>query len=66
MEYFPADDTGETADYIHYLDNGEDFSYETGDYNLYHFQADTNGQLTTHMEHDGCDIRYDNIHLNIN
>lgn len=66
LEYFPADDTGETADYIHYLDNGEDFSYETGDYNLYHFRADTNGQLTTHMEHDGCDIRYDNIHLNIN
>lgn len=38
--------------YLHYQDNGEDFAYEKGQYNLYEF-TNKNGVLTYRLLHEG-------------
>lgn len=43
---------GEKAEYLHYQDNGKDYQYENGEYNLYHFRYE-NGEMTTEMKHEG-------------
>lgn len=40
------------GNYFHYQDNGEDFAYQNGEYNLYEFHND-NGTITTNMKHAG-------------
>lgn len=41
---------GEGA-YEHFQDNGEDYAYQNGVYNLYQFTTDANGDVTTEMLH---------------
>ena len=60
VEYYTSD---APAEYCHYQDNGTDFSYENGEYNIYHFQIDKNGHLTTSMDHEGYDHLYDAVRL---
>lgn len=43
--------TPEQAEYVHFQDNGEDFAYRDGNYNLYVFSKDADGTFTTRMEH---------------
>lgn len=40
------------ASWNHYLDNGKDFRYKDGKYNLYHFEKDMAGNITTTMLHE--------------
>lgn len=39
--------------YVHFQDNGEDYAYQNGAYNLYQFTTDVNGVLSTKMLHEG-------------
>lgn len=39
--------------YTHFQDNGEDYAYRNGAYNLYRFTTDAEGQLTTELLHEG-------------
>ncbi len=41
------------AVYQHYQDNGTDYAYEEGKYNLYQFAKDQAGNVTTAMLHEG-------------
>ena len=70
LEYYPVTDTNspdklddgkEEGNYIHYQDNGSDFSYEDGKYNLYHFTVSPTGSLDTEMLQDGYDKKYSKI-----
>jgi alpha-glucosidase len=45
--------TPEPAEYEHFQDNGEDYSYRDGAYNLYHFSWDGKGQLQQQFLHKG-------------
>lgn len=50
------DQCGKTKPYEHYQDNGEDFAYEQGEYNLYCFDGITNaGDIPAeyYLEHNG-------------
>ena len=38
--------------YEHFQDNGEDYAYKNGIYNLYQFTTDANGELKTEMLHE--------------
>ena len=38
--------------YEHFQDNGEDYAYQNGIYNLYQFITDANGQLSKEMLHE--------------
>ncbi|WP_044957803.1 glycoside hydrolase family 31 protein [Butyrivibrio sp. LC3010] len=49
--------------YVHYQDNGEDYKYLEGEYNLYEFETDENGKLSTKMLHEGYE-KYDQINVN--
>ena len=60
LEYYTSD---APAEYCHYQDNGTDFSYENGEYNIYHFHIDSDGHLTTSMDHQGYDHLYDAVRL---
>ena len=54
---------GEGAcEYVHYQDNGEDFKYQDGEYNLYKFIVE-NGELKTEMLHQGYAEVYKNIEV---
>lgn len=48
LELYPGD-----GSYVHYQDNGEDFSYENGSYNEYLFTKKADGTLETKMLHEG-------------
>lgn len=39
--------------YVHYQDNGIDFAYRKGEYNLYEFRSDGTGTVRTEMLHEG-------------
>ena len=39
------------ASYDHFQDNGEDYAYRKGVYNLYHFHKNAQGVLETEMRH---------------
>lgn len=41
------------GEYLHYQDDGMDFAYEQGAYNLYHFTHKGNGKVETSMIHEG-------------
>jgi len=41
------------AEYTHFQDNGEDYAYQRGEYNLYQFIKDEKGSLTVRMEQEG-------------
>ena len=45
---FPGEGT-----YVHYQDNGEDFEYQNGVYNLYEFTNDGNGNVSQKLMHEG-------------
>ncbi len=49
--------------YIHYQDNGTDFAYEAGEYNLYQFMITENKKLTTSLLHKGFRKEYTDIRL---
>ena len=52
--------TPDEAEYVHFQDNGEDYAYKTGEYNLYKFHTDKDGNLTTELLHEGY-MLYDEI-----
>lgn len=39
--------------YVHYQDNGEDYKFIDGEYNLYEFSKDEAGNISTEMLHEG-------------
>lgn len=41
------------ATYEHYQDNGEDYKYQEGEYNLYRFNKSKDGILDTELVHEG-------------
>ena len=41
------------ATYEHYQDNGEDYKYQEGEYNLYRFNKSKDGRLDTELVHEG-------------
>ena len=45
-----ADNSGRGS-YDHFQDNGEDYAYRKGVYNLYHFHKNAQGVLETEMRH---------------
>jgi alpha-glucosidase len=47
---------------VHFQDNGEDFAYRDGEYNLYSFAHDGSGKLDTEMLHENYP-KYKNIVL---
>ena len=64
LEYYPAGTQNPTR-YIHYQDNGTDFSYEQGEYNLYEFTVDSNNTLTTNMLHEEYPSNYKKLSLEV-
>lgn len=50
------------CEYVHYQDNGEDFAYLNGEYNLYSFKYQNN-KLSTKMLHQGYADTYKTIQL---
>ncbi len=70
LEYYPDTLTSPSspaaASYKHYQDNGTDFAYEQGEYNLYHFEVTSEDTtLSTTLEHDGYDRPYESVTLHI-
>lgn len=53
---------GESAKYVHYQDNGTDFSYEKGNYNRYEFNV-AKDVLTYTLSHAGYDKKYSKVIL---
>lgn len=47
--------------YVHYQDNGEDFAYQAGEYNLYEFINDGAGNITCTMKKEGYKNSYKEI-----
>ena len=47
------------GEYVHYQDNGADYAYQQGEYNLYRV-ANDNGDVTITMDHEGYP-KYQNI-----
>lgn len=48
------------GEYTHYQDNGTDFAYRDGAYNLYHF-VNHDGKVEMDMVHEGYERRYEEI-----
>lgn len=57
--------TSNVTSYIHYQDNGTDFAYEEGEYNLYEFTVDNTRNLTVNLLHNGYTKEYKEILLTI-
>lgn len=55
LEVYPQD-----AEYVHYQDNGEDFAYRDGEYNLYQFRV-TGNTLSVEMLHQGYEPVYEEL-----
>ena len=49
--------------YEHFQDNGEDYAYQDGIYNLYQFTTDANGALKTQMLHENYPV-YEEVVIN--
>lgn len=66
MEYYPAPgtDTCASTSYVHYQDNGSDFSYQQGAYNLYTISVTENQTLSVEKKHAGYQ-EYKEISLSI-
>ncbi|RRD95490.1 DUF5110 domain-containing protein [Clostridiales bacterium COT073_COT-073] len=54
---------GDQAEYLHYQDNGCDYAYEKGEYNLYHFRY-AEGKLITEMKQQGYK-KYQDIKIEV-
>mgnify|MGYP001079491762 CR=1 FL=1 len=52
LDVYPGD-----GSYVNYQDNGEDFAYRDGAYNLYRF-TQSGGKLTIELIHDGYEKKY--------
>ena len=63
LEYYPA--SADSSKYVHYQDNGADFAYEAGEYNLYRFRADKDGELSVAMEHEGYEHHYETLRVEV-
>ena len=63
LEYYPA--SADSSKYVHYQDNGADFAYEAGEYNLYRFRADKDGELSVSMEHEGYEHHYETLRVEV-
>ena len=50
------------ATYTHFQDNGEDYAYQDGAYNLYEFSVDEYGKLYTEMKNKGY-IPYEEVSI---
>lgn len=48
--------TPHKAEYVHFQDNGEDYAYKDGAYNLYAFTLEEDGTLHTRMCHEGYPV----------
>lgn len=76
LEYYPEETTSPASlatlsSYVHYQDNGTDFAYQQGEYNLYEFSVHTENaagaapSLSTTLLHKGYDHKYEQILLDI-
>jgi alpha-glucosidase len=54
---------GESGEYLHYQDNGLDFNYETGEYNIYKVSFNNNNH-NVELVHNGYD-KYNSVKVNI-
>ncbi|MCD7826552.1 MAG: glycoside hydrolase family 31 protein [Clostridiaceae bacterium] len=74
LEFYPADrqmgkenelagKKGQEVRYIHYQDNGTDFAYQDGEYNLYEFRfsGERSSGLSVSMIHEGYEGKYQTI-----
>ena len=55
MLVFPGE-----GNYVHYQDNGEDFAYRNGEYNLYEF-SNRNGKISMEMTKEGYGKKYTEV-----
>lgn len=60
LNLFPGE--GESK-YIHYQDNGEDFAYQDGKYNLYCFTVNPADELNVELLHHGYEKVYEDIEV---
>lgn len=58
LKIFPGDGV-----YFHYEDNGEDFAYRNGGYNLYRFEISKDGVFKGELIHEGYDKKYSSFIL---
>lgn len=66
LEYYPAAGSNEDSPhYLHYQDNGTDFAYEQGEYNLYDLFVNEKNALICKMTHHGYAREYQQIQLTI-
>ena len=56
---------GGNGEYDHYQDNGEDFAYRSGEYNLYHF-VNRHGALSIEQTYAGYPARYGGFRIAMN
>lgn len=56
MLVFPGE-----GSYLHYQDNGTDYAYREGGYNLYTFEKNVDGEVACTMQHEGYDKKYKKI-----
>lgn len=63
MEFYPSE--GGKPSYLHYQDNGTDFAYQQGEYNLYEFSVDGEQSLTVQRTHRGYAAEYSGISLQV-
>ncbi len=47
------------GEYTHFQDNGEDYAYKNGEYNLYRFTTNEAGEVTKEMVHEGYPVYED-------
>ena len=59
LDIYP-DESGQVNDYLHYQDNGEDFAYLKGEYNLYRFGY-KNKVCIEEMLHHGYGKKYKKV-----
>lgn len=52
------------GEWEHYQDNGEDFAYRDGEYNLYRFTVDESGQVQGRLTHRGYEKTYRKVLVN--
>ncbi|MFT8325393.1 glycoside hydrolase family 31 protein [Oenococcus sicerae] len=57
---------GSQASYDHYQDDGLDFNYQHGEYNLYHVAIDANQQITINLTKHGYPATYEKIFIESN
>lgn len=66
LEYYPFEkEEKQNASYVHYEDNGTDFAYEAGEYNLYEFTVENTGKVQTSMIHEGYENGYREITVQV-